>query len=68
MLNFTKIKVAQKLEMSYRKLKMNIERNVLDSKMNTASSWSQHGSEKETEAIFPKSEIFLENTSCSSLR
>lgn len=38
MLNFTKIKVAQKLEMSYRKLKMNIERNVLDSKMNTASS------------------------------
>lgn len=36
MLNFTEIKIAQKLEMSNRKLKMNMERNILDSKMRTA--------------------------------
>lgn len=47
MLSFTEIKIAQKLEISYRKLKMNMEKNVLDSKMHTASSWSQLGSEKE---------------------
>lgn len=34
-LNFSEIKIAQKLEISYMKLQMNMERSILDSKMHT---------------------------------